>query len=86
MRVSSVEFVRNYGTLADRALSEAVTITRNGRDRLVVLSAEEYKRLLSRSRRVLLASEVSEADLALIAEAEVPAGHESLDREMEADE
>ena len=43
MRVSSVEFVRNYGTLADRALSEAVTITRNGRDRLVVLSAEEYK-------------------------------------------
>ncbi len=53
MRVSSAEFVKRYGALTDKALSEAVTITRNGRDRLVVLSAEEYARLKRRDRRVV---------------------------------
>ncbi len=53
MRVSSAEFVKRYGALTDKALSEAVTITRNGRDRLVVLSAEDYARLKRRDRRVV---------------------------------
>jgi len=45
MRVTTADFIKHYGILADRALSEPVTITKNGRDRLVVLSAEEYFRL-----------------------------------------
>ena len=45
MRVSSAEFLNSYGALTDKALSEPVTITRNGRDRLVVLSVKEYERL-----------------------------------------
>ncbi|MBM3654768.1 MAG: type II toxin-antitoxin system Phd/YefM family antitoxin, partial [Alphaproteobacteria bacterium] len=45
MKVSTAEFIKNYGTLADKALSEPVTITKNGRDRLVMISAEEYSRL-----------------------------------------
>ncbi|PAK75168.1 type II toxin-antitoxin system Phd/YefM family antitoxin [Acetobacter fabarum] len=66
MRVSSAEFIRNYGTMTDQALSEAVTITRNGKDRLVVLSAVEYQKLLARSRRVVLPSELSELDVEAI--------------------
>jgi len=82
MRVSSAEFLKNYGTVTDKALSEAVTITRNGRDRLVLLSAEEYARLRRRDRRVIPTGGQSEEDLALIAEAEVPAEHAHLDEEL----
>ncbi|WP_143224323.1 type II toxin-antitoxin system Phd/YefM family antitoxin [Acetobacter fabarum] len=64
--MSSAEFIRNYGTMTDQALSEAVTITRNGKDRLVVLSAVEYQKLLARSRRVVLPSELSELDVEAI--------------------
>lgn len=48
MRVTTADFIKHYGSLADRALAEPVTITKNGRDRLVVLSAEEFARLKSR--------------------------------------
>lgn len=83
MRVSSAEFIRNYGALADKALSEPVTITRNGRERLVLISAEEYARLKRRDRRVVATGELPEEVVALIAEAEVPPGHEHLDAELE---
>ncbi|MFT8369729.1 MAG: type II toxin-antitoxin system Phd/YefM family antitoxin [Acetobacter sp.] len=81
MRVSSAEFIRNYGTMTDQALSEAVTITRNGKDRLVVLSAVEYQKLLARSRRVVLSSELSALDLDAIAATEVPETYAYLDAE-----
>ena len=82
MRVSSAEFIKNYGTRTDKALSEAVTITRNGRDRLVLLSAEEYARLKRRDRRVIVTGDVGEDDLALIAKSEVPGEHAHLDQEL----
>jgi len=82
MRVSTAEFIRSYGTLADRALIEPVTITKNGRDRLVVVSVEEYSRLKRRDRRVVAAEDLSEAELALIAEAEVPTEYAYLDEEL----
>ena len=47
MRVSTADFIRNYSTLADRALAEPVTITKHGRDSLVLVSAEAYERLKS---------------------------------------
>ncbi|KPF62402.1 prevent-host-death protein [Bosea sp. AAP35] len=82
MRVTTADFIKNYGTLADKALAEPVTITKNGRDRLVVMSASEYERLLRRDRRVVLAEELSGEELALIAQAEVPPGYEHLDAEL----
>ncbi len=82
MRVSTAEFIRRYGSLADRALNEPVTITKNGRDRLVLLSADEYSRLKRRDRRAIAAEELSEAELELIARAEVPAEHAHLDAEL----
>ena len=82
MKVSTADFIKNYGTLADKALSEPVTITKNGRDRLVVLSADEYARLKRRDRRVVRLEDFSEEEMALIAVAEVPAGHSHLDAEL----
>ncbi|HWK46786.1 MAG TPA: type II toxin-antitoxin system prevent-host-death family antitoxin [Stellaceae bacterium] len=82
MRVTTAEFIKHYGSLADKALSEPVTITKNGRDRLVVMSVEEYSRLTSRDRRVIRPEELSENEIALIAQAEVPADHTHLDAEL----
>jgi PHD/YefM family antitoxin component YafN of YafNO toxin-antitoxin module len=82
MRVTTAEFIKNYGALADKALSEPVTITKNGRDRLVVVSVEEYGRLMRRDRRAIRPEDLSQEDLALVAVAEVPAEHAHLDAEL----
>jgi PHD/YefM family antitoxin component YafN of YafNO toxin-antitoxin module len=82
MRVTTAEFLKNYGTLADKALIEPVTITKNGRDRLVVVSAEEYGRLARRDRRIVLPENLTEDQVALIAKAEVPTEYAHLDAEV----
>ncbi|NGM20673.1 type II toxin-antitoxin system prevent-host-death family antitoxin [Roseomonas stagni] len=82
MRVTTADFIRNFGTLADRALGEPVTITKNGRDRLVVVSAAEYERLKRRDRAAMAAGDVTDEDAALIAAAEVPADQAHLDAEL----
>ena len=68
-------FIKGYGALAGKALTEPVTITKNGRDRLVVVSAEEYERLRRRDRRAFRAEELSEVDIALIAKTEMAPEH-----------
>ena len=82
MKVSSAEFQKQFGALADKALVEPVTITRNGRDRLVLLSVEEYERLKRRDRRVVRLEDFTDEEMALIAEAEVPAEYAHLDAEL----
>ena len=81
MRISTAEFIKNYGTLADKALQEPVMITKNGRDRLVVLSAEEYARLKRRDRRVVKLEDFTEDEMAKIA-AEAPTEELALDAEL----
>jgi prevent-host-death family protein len=46
MRVSSGDFIRKFGTYSDTALTEPIIITKNGRERLVLLSIDEYNTLL----------------------------------------
>ena len=82
MKVSSAEFIKNYGKLTDKALFEPVTITRNGRDRLVVLSVDEYRRLKRRDRRVVTLGEFTPGEMEAIARAEVPTEHAHLDEEL----
>jgi hypothetical protein len=82
MKVTTAEFIKNYGTLADKALTEPVTITKNGRDRLVMISADEYARLKRRDRRVVRLEDFSEEEIALIAQADVPAEQAHLDAEL----
>jgi hypothetical protein len=65
-RVSTAEFIKNYGTLADKALREPVTITKNGKDRLVVLAASEFEHMRRSYRRVVRIEDFTEEDIALI--------------------
>jgi prevent-host-death family protein len=82
MRISSAEFQRQFGALSDKALTEPLTITRNGRDALVLLSVEEYERLKRRDRRVVSLEDITEEEMARIAKADVPADHVHLDAEL----
>jgi prevent-host-death family protein len=84
MKVTSAEFIKNYGQLADKALTEPVTITRNGHERLVLLSVDEYARLKRRDRRVYRAHEVPADLLAAIAATEPPPEAEAVERELAA--
>jgi len=45
------------------AITEPVTITSNGRERLVLMSVEEYRRLKRRDRQVMGLEDFTEADL-----------------------
>jgi prevent-host-death family protein len=82
MRVSSAEFIKNYGKLVEKAMAEPVTITRNGRDRVVVLSVEEYERLKRRDRRVYPIEEMTPAQIEALEKAEVPPEYACLDEEL----
>jgi prevent-host-death family protein len=81
--VSSAEFQRNFGRYQDEALVQPVAITRNGRERLVVISTEEYRRLRHRTREVLRAGDLTDAELDMIAKTEMDPRHQHLDRELD---
>jgi prevent-host-death family protein len=81
-KVSTAELVRNFGPLADKALTAPLTITKNGRDRLVLLSTEEYARLKRRDREVVLPGQLTAEERAAIGAAEVAAEHSDLDQEL----
>jgi prevent-host-death family protein len=82
MRISSTDLQKQFGSVADKALTEPVTITRNGRDRLVLMSIEEYNRLKRRDRQVVRLEDFTDEEMALIAQAEVPAEYAHLDAEL----
>lgn len=82
MRVTTADFIKSYGTLADKALTEPVTITKNGRDRLVLVSADEYARLKRRDRRAILPEELTAEDVAAIAASEMDPRHDHLNGEV----
>lgn len=78
IRVTSAEFQRTFGVLADKALLEPVAITKHGRDHLVVLSADEYRRLQRRSRRVHLTAELPKDLFKEVQEARMDPRHDPL--------
>ena len=45
IRIGESDFLRAFDAMSEMALKDPLTITKQGRDRLVVMSAEEYMRL-----------------------------------------
>ena len=81
IKVSAAEFERNFDRYQDEALQHPLAITRDGRERLVILSTEEYQRLRRRAREVLLAGELTDAEVEAIASTEMDPRHNHLDEE-----
>lgn len=77
-QVTVSELQRNIGAVQDVADKEPVFITRNGREKYVLISADEYHRLKRWDREVLGIEELSEEDVRAIAVAEVPAEYAYL--------
>jgi prevent-host-death family protein len=79
LRVTSTEFGKEVGHYQEAALSQPVVITRNGRDRTVMISAEEYHRLMRRDRQVFASGELPDDMLDAIATSEMDPRHSALD-------
>ena len=82
LTASAAKFQPRFGRYRDEALTQPVAITRNGRERLVMLSADEYRRLKRRDREMLRAGNLSDADLEAIAKTEMDPRHAHLDEEL----
>ena len=81
VKVSSAEFQKNFGRYQDIALTEPVSVTRNGRDRTVLLSVQEYNRLKRRDRRVMTLDDFTVEDIAAIERATPPKEAARFNRE-----
>ncbi len=81
-RVTASEFQKAFGAMSDKALQGPVAITKQGRDHLVVVSAEEYARLKRRDRNVYAAGDLPDEWLDALRGAKMPVGLEHLDAEL----
>jgi prevent-host-death family protein len=82
--VTSAEFQKNFGRYREVAIRKPLIITNHGRESLVLLSADEYRRLKQRDREVLLVSELSDADIEAIHDAAIPEEFAAFDHELES--
>ncbi len=78
IRVSSTEFGKEVGRHQDAALTQAIVVTRNGRDRTVLISAEEYRRLKRRDRHVSGVGELPDETVEAIRRAKMDPRHDRL--------
>ena len=82
IRISSTEFGKEVGRYQDAALSQPVVVTRNGRDRTVMISADEYHRLKKRAREVLRIEDFSDADIEAVRRTEPSKESEAFNAEL----
>ncbi len=82
LKVTSHEFQRRPGYYQDQAIKEKVTITHYGRDRLVIMDAEEYNELRKRARIVLSVDELSNSEINHIESTTMSEEHDHLNAEI----
>jgi hypothetical protein len=83
IKVPAAEFQRNIGRYQDLALTQPVAVTRNGRERTVMISIEEYLRLKRRDRQVLALGDFTETDIAALEATRAPDAARAFDHELE---
>jgi PHD/YefM family antitoxin component YafN of YafNO toxin-antitoxin module len=82
IKVSAAEFQRNIGRYQGMALVQPVAVTRNGRERTVMISVEEYHRLKRRDRQVLGLDNFTDADIAALEKSRALESSKVFDREL----
>ncbi len=82
--ITAAELQKQFGRYRELAIKEPVSVTHHGRESLVVLSAEEYKRLKSFDDRQVFSSHEIPGDMVEeLKRSEPPAWTGSLDHLME---
>jgi hypothetical protein len=79
---TSADFHRKLGKYQDRALIELVLITPNGRERLVLLSVEEFRRFKRWDCQVMGLEDFTEADVEALTKVQPSASAASFDHEV----
>jgi Antitoxin Phd_YefM, type II toxin-antitoxin system len=82
-RVTASEFQKAFGALSDKALREPIAITKQGRDHLVVLPAEEYARLKRCDRKVYAAGDLPDEWLEAVKRSSMDPSHDHLNAELD---
>lgn len=82
VRVSAAELQRQWGKVQDMALAEPVTVTCKGRDRMVLLSVEEYGRLKRRDRQVMTPADFTTDEIADLENTRAPAETATFNHEI----
>jgi PHD/YefM family antitoxin component YafN of YafNO toxin-antitoxin module len=82
IKVSAAEFQRNIGRYQDMALTQPVVVARNGRERTVMISVEEYHRLKRGDRRVMGLEDFTDEDIAALEKTRAPEAAKAFDSEL----
>ncbi len=83
MEVSAKEVASKFGFYTDEAMLHPVGIQRHGTTRVVMISLNEYERLLRRDRQVIRTEDLDDETLNAILTAEIPAEARALDYLMD---
>lgn len=70
--VTASEIRKDFDAWHDRALTEPVRVTRQGRETVVIISAETYHRLKQAMRGQVLAEALTDEEFAALEAAEIP--------------
>jgi len=84
LKVSAAELQRNIGRYQDIALTQPVVVTRNGRERTVIISVEEYRRLKRRDRQVMRLEDLTDADIEALENTRAPEFTKAFDHELKS--
>ena len=79
LKISTAEFQDNIDRAMDLALRQPVAVTRDGHESCILLSAEEYRRLKRRDRKVFSTAELSDEIVEAICNAKMNPRHNHLD-------
>ncbi|MGI9415324.1 MAG: type II toxin-antitoxin system Phd/YefM family antitoxin [Hyphomicrobiales bacterium] len=84
VKVTSAQLIKHFGRYHDAALREPVTVTKHGRDSVVILSADEYYRLKPEDLDLHPAVEEPAVDLLEpIEQADIPVELVEVDDDMQ---
>lgn len=81
-QVTSGEIQKEFGRYRSIAHQEAVVITNHGREDLVLLSVQEYRRLQELENRAFHISELTTDELSSLSEVNIPVEAKRYNEEM----
>jgi antitoxin StbD len=74
--VAASDVQKNFGLWHDKALQEPVQITKYGRETVYLISADTFHQMWQSYQRAMSTAELTDAEMAALNQAEVPAEHD----------